>query len=201
MPSDLITNYCSETTGVSQCDYFLNLAKSTEKQSYASGERVTVMVKLYYTNYTAGNATTNATATEVVQSAMFFPRVDEYSKLIIPDSYNKLEQFDDVTIGFEFIYNASRWILPRRKWFQGGKYIQYRTVVLSLFQGAPMKIEWETTKCYYEACGCLDNLCPVTCDNRANCNVEIHLGWAGTDSNKRGLESSLKSIYKLKNVI
>lgn len=200
LPRGLESKYCSELNP-NQCDYFLGLSRSQEKSKYSIGDRVTVMIKLHYTNVTSVFPGNFSNLPEVVESAMFFPVVDEYSMLIVNGSFEKLETFANIEVSFELIHANSRWIIPRRKWYQSGKYIPFRTAIVTLNEGSPIKIEWENTKCYFEACGCLDNLCPVTCDNPRNCNVQIHLGWAGNDDKKQGLTSALKSVYKLRNVL
>ncbi|KAJ1503041.1 hypothetical protein HMI54_008461 [Coelomomyces lativittatus] len=188
LPPELLTRYCGE---LNQCNYVLSFSQDTNRVSYFVNDYVTVMIKLYYDNITLSTNATKVTTSNL--SSIYFPRVDNYTLLKIPNSYGYISTLSNIRISFELIHAGKRYELPALKWYSQAlqRYIEYRTVVITMNKGYITMIEWEPTKCYFADCDCLDNLCPVQCgSNQTQCNIQIYLGWAGTDAAGTMLQSS-----------
>ncbi|KAL7750137.1 hypothetical protein RI367_004309 [Sorochytrium milnesiophthora] len=196
----LATNYCA---AIGQCDTVLGTSANPLRTTYATGDSMSMLVKLLYTNTTVN--TTGSYTTYSNYSAMFFPKVDDYTKLTIPNSWNYLISPATLVVAVDLIYAGSRYTLGGKKWYNPAVngYAPFRTVVITMTNGVPTGMAWEDTTCFYSNCGCIDNICPIACTDpsTATCNIEVHVEWAGTDVNGKYLTSSMYSIYKLQNVI
>ncbi|ORZ39163.1 hypothetical protein BCR44DRAFT_75973 [Catenaria anguillulae PL171] len=188
--------------GGAGCQLVLNNSLNPNKTTYSAEDQVAVQINVYSTSVVAqGNSNTEVTS---IRSAMFFPRIAEYSKLTVPNTYTYLQTQSNVTVSLALVHQGRKFELPAKRWWNQAKgwYIPYRTVIISLFQGSISYMEWEPTKCYFTECGCLDDLCPVQCQgDTTKCNIQVHIGFAGSDVNGKFLDSSMKSIWKLQNVI
>lgn len=189
--------YCGAAPNLCRMVY----ARSMQNESsYSIGQEVSVRLKLYYTETKLQNQTNldNSTTPVLVKqtsnlTAGFYPFVDQYTKLVIPNSYTNISTLPDVRIGFELLHNKKVYELPSRQWFSTSlsRFVEYRTVIITMVNGFITRLEWGSTSCYLSNCDCLDNICPIACGlNTTNCNVMVHLGWAGSDAKGQTLVSS-----------
>ncbi|KNE59323.1 hypothetical protein AMAG_03623 [Allomyces macrogynus ATCC 38327] len=214
--------YCSTPAN---CQVILNKSLNPSITTYSAGDDVTVMMRVYYNE----SVTTSSGNVETVRrnmSTVFFPKVDAYSKLTVPNSYRNITALADIQVSLGLVTGGSYYELPAKQWYSSTMhaYIPYRPVIITLSSGtrrsslpglsfrashtshfvpgAITMIEWQSTKCYYSNCDCLDNMCPVACGaDSSQCNIVVHLAWAGSDAQGKYLSSSMNSIYSLENVL
>ncbi|KAJ3376029.1 hypothetical protein GGF31_000095 [Allomyces arbusculus] len=192
--------YCSTPAN---CQVILNKSLNPSITAYSAGDDVTVMMRVYYNE----SVTTPSGDVETVRrnmSTVFFPKVDAYSKLTVPNSYPNITTLADIQVSLGLVTGGSYYELPAKRWYSSTMhaYIPYRPVIITLSSGAITMIEWQSTKCYYSNCDCLDNMCPVACGaDSSQCNIVVHLAWAGSDAQGKYLTSSMNSIYSLENVL
>ncbi|KAG5461290.1 MAG: hypothetical protein BJ554DRAFT_6535 [Olpidium bornovanus] len=56
-------------------------------------------------------------------------------------------------------------------------------------EGYPTAIEWESTKCYYSDCDCVDDMCPEVCTDMSKCDLRVRclfISRCGTAQNDCG---------------
>ncbi|KAI9217690.1 hypothetical protein BC828DRAFT_417907 [Blastocladiella britannica] len=194
----LPVTYCGTTT--QGCAAALGLALATNRSAYSVGDPVMFMLRSY-TNATSGVNVVTA----YNKSAVFFPRVDDYTNFTIPGSYGEIQTgTQGASVSLALIQGGRMFELPMKRWWSAQKsaYISWRSVVVTMINGIITEMEWEPTKCYFADCDCLDDLCPVACAGTSTaCNIQVHVMWGGTDVNGKPLSSNLRSIWKLQNVI
>ncbi|KAI9164553.1 hypothetical protein H9P43_008412 [Blastocladiella emersonii ATCC 22665] len=184
------------------CQLALNKALDVNRTAYVKDDDITVMLRVFYTNTTANGTQTVAVTSNM--SSIFFPRVDQYTKLTIPKSYDLLTRLPSISVSLALVHAGRVYALPAKAWWstQFNRYIPFRTVIVTMVGGVITQLEWEQTKCYYTNCDCLDNMCPIDCGtDQSACNIQVHLAWAGTDAKGTYLQSSMSSLWKLQNVI
>lgn len=191
--------YCS-LLAPEVCRNLVYYNRDTTRPGYLRGDRTVAYVRFVYSNNTdLGNGT--VIPGQAVDTAQFYPTVDEYTSLTIPNTYAKLVTYQDVQIKVEFTFSGYMYdALAPKRWAKNQKAVPFRTVIVTMDQGLPTKIEWEQTKCYFADCDCVDEMCPVKCE-KGDCDLKIYLGWAGTDIAGNILNSASYSIYRFQNVL
>lgn len=107
-----------------------------------------------------------------------------------------------------------------------GRLIEYRMAIITLKRGVFDSIQWEKTSCKLQACSCLspfkselklnendgyaadtDRLyercanCILGGKKNVTCNLDVYLGWSGTDSAGSRLMSGQSSPYQIENIL
>jgi hypothetical protein len=78
------STYCGTNK---KCNVILNQSLNPNRTAFTAGDDVTVMMRVYYTEtISVGDNVTEIQVEQRNLSAMFFPRVDSYTKLVIPGS-------------------------------------------------------------------------------------------------------------------
>jgi hypothetical protein len=129
-------------------------------------------------------------------TATFYPRVDDYTTMSIPNSYSLLDtlassqNYADVGM---IVYYAGRYFeVPYKRVsinrFGQTYHVPGRTVLIQLKNGLLESIDWAFTQCAFTECICVDQICGDLCVEK-NCNATIRLAWAGTDASGQVLQS------------
>ncbi|KAJ3222597.1 hypothetical protein HK099_002109 [Clydaea vesicula] len=164
-----------------------------------------------YMNFRYYNGTAPGTLSTL--TASFYPTVDSYSLLNIPNSARTLigglgdVSFKSNSIYIDFLTNSGVMRSSIATFAEKSGRIYYvpaRTVVITLDNGSPVSIEWAPSNCIADTCKCMDPgtkyaICGelgvgeegTLCDG-TNCNIQVYLAWAGTDANGRVLASASK---------
>ncbi|TPX42405.1 hypothetical protein SeLEV6574_g05621 [Synchytrium endobioticum] len=148
-------------------------------------------------------------------SASFYPRVDELSALYINSSWPTITNLSNAgivaKISFDLLWNGTLFSTSAKLLFQSAAvsqnaaaalaYVRNRTAVVTLSGGSISKIDWEPTSCTTSSCSCVESICGETCsfNNINTCNIQIYLGWAGTDVDGNVLTSASRSVWKFMN--
>jgi len=154
----------------------------------------------------------NVTVVEQRFSQFFVP-INEYSVL-------KLSNVNSMNWAYEYVYVGlvhnkkvyfTQFPLP---WGNEKGCVEDRSVTITLEDGNYKSIEWGYTSCRGKVCKyeCVHddlhdpknryNRCAnqqVSSDNK--CNINIYIGWAGTDKNGNMLLDSAQPIYEIKNTL
>jgi hypothetical protein len=133
---------------------------------------------------------------------IFFPKVDEFSRLEIRDSFLN---FANSTVGTQiWLQLASSNVTSTIKRYNSGNYIVGSfSAVIQLIEGIPQAFIWDDGCDECNTTGadpnqCLDRFCAVTMDECMNCtgctsqtcNIKIFLAWLGTDLNGNVMTSA-----------
>lgn len=170
-------------------------------KQYERGQPTLAYVRFLYSNSTTYD---NGTETKswLSETAMFYPNVDEYTSLQVPNTYQRLVTYAEILVTVDFVFGGNLYqSLTPLGWAKNQKVVPFRTVIITMTNGTPTSIAWEQTKCYYSDCDCVDNMCPEKCTDTAGCDLKVYVGWAGTDVAGNILNSASYSIYKFQNVI
>ncbi|TPX30535.1 hypothetical protein SmJEL517_g05911 [Synchytrium microbalum] len=197
-PSTLITTFNSSSTSG-------NLAKGSTAVGY---------MRLTYP-YSPTTYETILGTNLTTMSATFYPRVDELSSLYINSSWLTMTNLSNsgivAKVSFDVLWNGTLFSTSGKLLFQSTAvtgssaaalaYVRNRTAIVSLTGGAVSGIDWEATSCTASSCACVDGICGETCSisNTNNCNIQIYLGWAGTDISGNVLTSASRSVWRFMN--
>ncbi|KAI8816319.1 uncharacterized protein EV422DRAFT_296323 [Fimicolochytrium jonesii] len=212
VPSRL--DYCASTpyTGDTSAILFNNSAipcrevqydaRTPNRGAYNIGQQAVV-----YLNFTT---TDTLTGDPYPNTAVFYPTVDDYSELVIPDSWSAIADntttvpASSPTVGLTLMHNGGSYVTPSRKWAIKAQseilYVPSRTAIVTLDNGEITDFNWYQTSCTLTTCTCLDDICTDTCLGK-NCTVTVYLGWAGTDATGTDLTSSQRDIWRFQNAI
>ncbi|KAJ3302988.1 hypothetical protein HDV03_004268 [Kappamyces sp. JEL0829] len=140
-------------------------------------------------------------------TSLFFPAVDDYSQLAVPNSWHYLSTFASgatfTNVSLILYYGGRYFDLP----YAGSSvniagvtyYVKSRTVLITLKNGILTDYKWAPTACTLTTCNCLDGMCTETCPAQ-NCNITLRVAFAGTDANGLQLTSYNRDIYRFENV-
>ncbi|KAI9088894.1 hypothetical protein DFS34DRAFT_598123 [Phlyctochytrium arcticum] len=139
-------------------------------------------------------------------TAVFFPTVDDYSQMVIPNSWPaltaNLSESTQPSIAMKLLYRNTLYETEDRRFavIANGQtvYVPARTVVATLENGAVKSFDWFSTACTLSTCSCLDNICTEPC-SAGNCTITVYMGWAGTDSTGDILTSSARDVWRFEN--
>ncbi|TPX73007.1 hypothetical protein SpCBS45565_g00339 [Spizellomyces sp. 'palustris'] len=193
--------YCAAIpagSGTPGCLIIQNEARANSSTSlYSKANSAVMYMNLTTTDPLSGVATSSI--------AVFYPKVDDYSQLEIPNSWTNLTQYADTTppeITMYLLYRNQIFPTATVKWATtaNGKlvYVPSRTVVVNIENGALSSFQWYPTACTLTTCFCLDSICTEECPD-ANCPITVFVGWAGTDSNGDIMTSSSRDIWRFEN--
>ncbi|KAI8586527.1 hypothetical protein BDZ88DRAFT_509696, partial [Geranomyces variabilis] len=193
------------------------LTRQNTSTSYATGGTAIMYMKFVTTGPLGG---ANYTST-----AVFYPVVDDYSELQIPNSmknfvawraaeifadllamgsgWSKLRQntttLHSPQISLELLYAGNIYALPYKRWavLQDATvlYVPSRTAIITLDNGVLTSFDWFSTTCTLSTCTCLDSICTESCPG-ANCPITAFVGWSGTDAGGQQLTSSQRDIWR-----
>ncbi|KAJ3169919.1 hypothetical protein HDU88_000561 [Geranomyces variabilis] len=174
------------------------LTRQNTSTSYATGGTAIMYMKFVTTGPLGG---ANYTST-----AVFYPVVDDYSELQIPNSWSKLRQntttLHSPQISLELLYAGNIYALPYKRWavLQDATvlYVPSRTAIITLDNGVLTSFDWFSTTCTLSTCTCLDSICTESCPG-ANCPITAFVGWSGTDAGGQQLTSSQRDIWRFQN--
>jgi len=136
---------------------------------------------------------------------MFYPVVDEFTLLEIDQSFNESwldDPKDVVYIRVEVGKKSSPW--RRRSQINGGiRYtVPFLTLIIETVDGIVSKLYWD------DSCGtcvspsmCVGQSCGVAydgCQSSYNCNLQIYVGWFGTDSRQDYMQSAGKRLSRFR---
>ncbi|KAI8612715.1 hypothetical protein BC830DRAFT_538702 [Chytriomyces sp. MP71] len=146
----------------------------------------------------------------VIQTAAFYPRVDEYSELTIPNSNSLMMAWTDashsiriqiVTIVNNQLYRSNSIAFTGID--QTTVCVPARTLIMNLNSGRLFingGIQWAQTDCALAACSCVESICAADCAiNRAN--ITVRVAWTGTDGNGAPLTSMGSDIWHFENAV
>ncbi|KAJ3406948.1 hypothetical protein HDU80_010008 [Chytriomyces hyalinus] len=145
-----------------------------------------------------------------VSTATFYPRVDEYSELIVPNSNAFMSQYTDAS---QSIQIQMVMIVDNQLYKSGMKSftaidqttvcVPARTVVVNLNRGMPFVnggLQWSSTDCALSACSCVESICAYDC-RVSNAQLTVRVGWTGTDGNGAPMNSLGSDIWRFENAL
>ncbi|KAJ3189406.1 hypothetical protein HDU85_003036 [Gaertneriomyces sp. JEL0708] len=193
-------DYCAALPDPEACLRIQTEARLPNQSPLSKGTP-SVMYMHLHTKSIITNADANSTA-------IFYPRVDDYSELVIPDSWGKLvDDLSDATfptISMTLLSKDKIWVLPDLQWairFNGIiHYVPFRTALAVLDNGNVVDFKWMPTTCTLSTCPCIDNICAVVCPN-TDCNLKVYVAWTGTDSSGAMMDSVSRDIWRLQNAL
>jgi len=138
---------------------------------------------------------------------MFYPVVDEFTLLEVDRSFNEswLDRPDDlpVFIRVEVGKHSSPWRM--RSSVTGGiKYtVPFFTLIIEAHDGIVSSLYWDDScfNCYSIGSQCVTRSCGVDhsgCQTDYNCNLQIYVGWFGTDSEQAYFRSAGKRLSRFR---
>ncbi|TPX75534.1 hypothetical protein CcCBS67573_g03196 [Chytriomyces confervae] len=164
-----------------------------------------------------------------VSTATFYPRVDEYSELIVPNSNAFMSQYTDAS---QSIQIQMVMIVDNQLYKSGMKSftaidqttvcVPARTVVVNLNRGKAVSesaskkvitnvavsgmpfvnggLQWSSTDCALSACSCVESICAYDC-RVSNAQLTVRVGWTGTDGNGAPMNSLGSDIWRFENAL
>ncbi|KAI8804980.1 hypothetical protein BJ742DRAFT_822210 [Cladochytrium replicatum] len=193
--------YClSGTTNSPVCWKYQANAQDPNFSALYRGSRAMIAIR-YISNPNGPNET---------WTSAFFTTVDKYMQLSIPGSGSKLlgDINDDPRLNprlrVDMIYRGTIFSTEVRTWatgINGNAYVPVRTVLITLNAGIPTSVAWATTNCVLSTCTCLDQICAKPCNTTTCGDINVMVGWTGTDVNGRTLTSSRLDIWRFKNAL
>ncbi|KAI8621693.1 hypothetical protein BC830DRAFT_134490 [Chytriomyces sp. MP71] len=137
---------------------------------------------------------------DMIETAAFYPRVDEYSELTIPNSNSLMTAWTDASHSIRI-----QMIAIVNNQFYRSNSIAFtgidQTIVCvpgRLFVNGG--IQWAQTDCALAACSCVESICAADCAiNRAN--ITVRVAWTGTDGNGAPLTSLGSDIWHFENAV
>merc|ERR1711916_282734 len=150
------------------------------KQQYKKDDQAVVFIEV-----------TN-TASNMAQRAPFFPQVDEFSVLEIPDSGSLFYRNESITVSVVMGNNAHA--TPPRAYTDGSSFVGYYSALIHMRNGRVLRIEWD------EGCsgcpdGCVANNCALPYASYGSpcldpeCAIKVYVVWLGTDKDDQVLTS------------
>jgi hypothetical protein len=142
--------------------------------------------------------------------AQFFVPVNEYSVLKIRSVKSRNWETEYIYVGLVHNKKVYYTHIPLR-WATEKGCIEDRSITVVLEDGNYKSIEWGYTSCKAKSCkhGCLhderndENSDYKRCVNKDfvdnKCEINIYVGWAGTDKDGYVMLDSAQSIYEIKN--
>ena len=132
------------------------------------------------------------TASNMTQRAPFFPQVDEFSVLEIPDSGSLFYRNESITVSVVMGNNA--YATPPRAYTDGSSFVGYYSALIHMRNGRVLRIEWD------EGCsgcpdGCVANNCALPYASYGSpcldpeCAIKVYVAWLGTDKDDQVLTS------------
>jgi len=169
-------------------------ANPNYNDSAAAAANTTEPFTIYQTTTVIVHAVDNATGHQ--WKATFYPRIDEFSQLEIPGTFNTSMTFNpNLLIFVEF--NGQNLTQKHVYTPDNNLFIPYFTAVVLLNRGNVASFQWQ------DGCGncktgdCLDNSCGIerfsgTTDvcTQTDCNIKVYFAWSGRDA----LDNACKSI-------
>jgi hypothetical protein len=122
-------------------------------------------------------------------TAVFYPKVDDFTLLTIPNSYSLLntlassQNYADASL---ILYYSGRYLeVPYRKIsinrLGQTYYVPGRTILIELNKGIIQSIGWAFTQCAFTECMCIEGLCGQLCPSK-ECDATLRIAWTGTDA-------------------
>jgi len=136
---------------------------------------------------------------------MFYPVVDDFTLLEIDASFNQswLDRADNlpVYVRVEVGHKSSPWRM-RSSVNEGIRYtVPYYTVIIETLVGIVSSIYWDDSCFNCDPTMCVSKSCGVAtdgCQSSYNCNLQIYVGWFGTDSKNGYMTSAGKRLSRFR---
>ncbi|RKP02767.1 hypothetical protein CXG81DRAFT_24555 [Caulochytrium protostelioides] len=158
------------------------------------------------TTTTTGTSTapapTSTMVTEVFYKysvAGFFPMVNSYAKLTIPDSWPLLDTSINmpVNVSAHLFFGGKMFNTTSRLWSASPQlYVPSRSLQVTVVNGNVTSFDWTPTSCTLSLNEEIDGICSDTCLGY-NCTINVFVGWSGTDSGGHALDSIDRDVWNL----
>jgi len=139
---------------------------------------------------------------------MFYPTVDQFTLLEIVNSFNQswLDREDGlpVYVRVEVGKKSSPWRMRSSVNSAGVRYtVPFLTLIIETANGYVDDLYWDdscfncddpTTMCVTKTCGVETDSCQVS----VNCDLQIYVGWFGTDSNQAYFRSAGQRLSRFR---
>lgn len=144
---------------------------------------------------------------EDINFAIFYPKVDDFSLLILDNSFNETWDQPNVNESVFVRVEMGQTTSSYRRRAQDGSVAPFFTMIFEIKDGTPTAISWDDG-CFGGSTGCPTSLCydkhncavkRSTCiGEKHECDLKFYAGWFGTDKNGRYLVSAGRRLSRFR---